>query len=367
MKVVTIAGARPQFVKAAAFQRAIQEYNLNPSQVAIQEVLVHTGQHYDINMSDIFFQQMGLTEPNYHLGIGGVQHGAATGRMLEKIEEVLVKEKPDWVVVFGDTNSTVAGALAAVKLHIPIAHVEAGLRSFNRKMPEEINRIVSDQCADLLFTPTAQATKQLLKEGIPERKISEVGDLMYDIALHFQKVSLKEEGVLARYGLTSKQYALLTLHRAENTDQRSQFYEIIEGLISISKQIPVVFPIHPRTAKVLKEEKLENYVRQHLHIIDPVGYVEMITLTRHAQVVLTDSGGLQKEAYFFQVPCITLRTETEWIELIDHGFNVLAPLDKDAILATYERVHQKTFSWGIPLYGDGESGKKMIQELVSRQ
>lgn len=358
MKIATIIGARPQFIKAAALSRVFADH------AQIQEILIHTGQHYDANLSDVFFKEMNIPTPHYNLGIGGCTQGAMTGRMLEKIEEVLLHEKPDWVLVFGDTNSTLAGALAAVKLHIPVAHVEAGLRSFNRKMPEEINRVLTDHCANLLFTPTTYATKQLLKEGIAEDKIVQVGDVMYDTALYFQQKSQQESTILSRLGLKSKQFVLATIHRAENTDHSANLQEIFLGLSAIGRHTRVVIPLHPRTLQTLKKLDLFDQFRNHVSFIDPVGYLDMAQLENHAQVILTDSGGVQKEAYFFKVPCLTLRGETEWVELVDHGFNRLVPLEKQSIETHYLTCCDLKFDWGTSLYGEGRAAHAILDRLV---
>jgi UDP-GlcNAc3NAcA epimerase len=358
VKIATIIGARPQFIKAAALSRVFAHNSTT------QEILIHTGQHYDANMSDVFFKEMDIPTPHYHLGVGGCTQGAMTGRMLEKIEEVLLTEKPDWVLVFGDTNSTLAGALAAVKLHIPVAHVEAGLRSFNRKMPEEINRVLTDHCANLLFTPTTYASQQLLKEGIAQEAIAQVGDVMYDTALYFQQKSQQKSQILERLGLKSKQFVLATIHRAENTDHPALLQEIFLGLAAIGKHTRVVIPLHPRTLNSLKKLNLFDRLNDHVSFIDPVGYLDMTQLEHHAQVILTDSGGVQKEAYFFQVPCLTLRSETEWVELVDHGFNRLVPLDTQSIEAHYLACCDLKLDWGTSLYGEGRAANAILDRLM---
>lgn len=360
MKIATIVGARPQFIKAATLSRAIAAYEKTP----VKEVLIHTGQHYDANMSDIFFQEMELPKPDYHLGVGSGSHGAMTGRMLEAIEKVLIKEKPDWVLIYGDTNSTLAGALAAVKLHIPTAHVEAGLRSFNRRMPEEINRIVADHSADLLFTPTPSATKQLLHEGVMPGKIAEVGDVMYQAALHYKKKAHKQSSIVEALKLTPKKYALATIHRAENTDDEEKLKAVIAGFSLVAKQIPVVWPIHPRTRQAMENYRLWDSANKSIVMVDPLGYLDMLQLESLAQVILTDSGGVQKEAYFFQVPCLTIRDETEWTELVEHGFNRLVPVCPESILRAYEQTQDRTVNWSIPLYGFGDSAEKILARLL---
>lgn len=359
MKIATIIGARPQFIKAASLSRALASFP------EIHELLIHTGQHYDANMSDVFFNEMDIPAPHYHLGIGACSQGAMTGRMLEKIEEVLIKEKPDWVVVFGDTNSTLSGALAAVKLHIPVAHVEAGLRSFNHRMPEEINRILTDHCAHLLFTPTTHATLQLQKEGILSEKIKQVGDIMYDSALFYKKKAKQESQILERLNLKSKNYTLATIHRAENTDNPALLKEIFLGLAAIGKHTQVIVPLHPRTMQSLTRDNLFDEIKNRITLIDPIGYLDMIQLESHSQVILTDSGGVQKEAYFFQVPCLTLRKETEWVELVENGFNRLVPLEKDAIEKHYLSNCQPTVNWTTSLYGEGKTAQSILRTLVS--
>lgn len=365
MKIVTVVGARPQFVKAAALCRAIQRYRLNGA--SINEVLVHTGQHYDQNMSSNFFQEMEIPYPKYNLGINSQNHGAMTGRMLEAIEKVLIEEKPDWTLIYGDTNSTLAGALASVKLHISVAHVEAGLRSFNRKMPEEINRIVADQCSDILFTPTTNASNQLAKEGISEDKIHQVGDIMYEVSIHYQQRAKGESRILQTLNLSSKEYALATVHRAENTDDHKRLHEIFSGLDALASHYPVVLPIHPRTKQALERQKLLQSLSKNLLLIDPVGYFDMIQLEANAKVILTDSGGVQKEAYFFQVPCVTLREETEWTELVDHGYNRLVAANRDEIVKTALQAIEIRYNWQGFLYGDGKTSDKILQRLTGVQ
>lgn len=365
MKIVTIVGARPQFVKAAALSRAVALHQNESG--SIYETIVHTGQHYDHNMSEVFFQQMGIPTPLYHLGIGGCTQGAMTGRMLEAIEKVLLKETPDWVVIYGDTNSTLAGTLAAAKLHIPVAHVEAGLRSFNRKMPEEINRIVADHCADLLFTPSKTATDQLLKENISKQKICEVGDIMYDVAKHYKAIATVESSILLDLNLSAKRYVLATIHRQENTDDSQRLSEIMAGLIAISKHLPVVMPLHPRTRQAVENSGLITDIQNStLKIIDPIGYLDMIQLEVNAKAIATDSGGVQKEAYFFHVPCLTIRDETEWSELVQHGFNRLVPADRLEIYRHFSEAMSTHFKWLNGLYGTGNSAELIIQELVKR-
>jgi len=355
MKMLTILGARPQFIKAAAVSRAIAE-TPNP----IQEIIVHTGQHFDHNMSDIFFEEMGIPKANYHLGISGLNHGAMTGRMLEKIEDVLLIEKPDVVLVYGDTNSTLAGALAASKLHIPIAHVEAGLRSFNMKMPEEINRIVTDRLSRFLFCPTNQAMHNLTIEGFNDFACTmlKAGDVMQDAAL-FHAKQAKKPASLNDTAL-SKGYVLATLHRAESTDNPTLLKNIVETFNQLHQDdMHVVIPLHPRTANKLKESGLTL----HCDVLAPASYLEMLYLIQNAQLVMTDSGGLQQEAYFFAKPCVTLRTETEWVELIEHGVNQLAPLAPAGIHSTFPTMKAKTVDTGNALYGDGRAAHAIVQAI----
>lgn len=350
MKIVTILGARPQFIKAGTLSRAIA---LHPS---IQEVIVHTGQHYDTAMSDIFFEQMHIPKPDYFLGIGGKSHGAMTGQMIEKIEEVLLIEKPDWVLVYGDTDSTLAGALAASKLHVKIAHVEAGLRSFNMKMPEEINRIVTDRISTLLFCPTEAAVQNLQNEGFETFtcKIVQSGDVMYEGALFYRQYAQKPTLHV------KNDFVLCTIHRAENTDDEVRLKSIFDALNEIAKQRQIVLPIHPRTRNALKAQNYQ--LSPNITLIEPVGYLEMIWLIDHCSLVMTDSGGLQKEAYFFHKPCMTLRDETEWVELVACGANVLVGANKGTIISTFSNF---TFKPKVTnLYGDAHASEKILQALM---
>lgn len=362
MKIITIVGARPQFIKAAAVSRGIKKHNLDRPNQAIQEIIVHTGQHYDHNMSEIFFTQMQIPHPQYNLSIGGGYHGAMTGKMLEKIEEVLLQEKPDTVLVYGDTNSTLAGALAAVKLHIPVAHVEAGLRSFNIKMPEEINRILTDQISHWLFCPTDIAVKNLERENISERKqikVSNVGDVMYDAALFYKQIAQPTEAITSLVDKLGNNFYLSTVHRAENTDNPVRLNGIMEALNTISQNRTVVLPLHPRTCKLLGKQDLQN-----IQILEPVGYFDMITLLSNCRGVFTDSGGLQKEAYFFHKPCVILRDETEWVELTEHGFNTLVGADKNRIFQAETSLDNSIHNYSKPLYGKGNAAQKIIENLL---
>lgn len=355
MKIITVIGARPQFIKAAVVSRAIKNKGH-------QEILVHTGQHYDAHMSDVFFQELALPTPHYHLGIGGLSHGAMTGRMLEAIEGLLIKEHPDFMLVYGDTNSTLAGALAAAKLHIPIAHVEAGMRSFNRQMPEEINRVLVDHLSQLLFVTSQEPVELLAQEGITEG-IHCVGDVMYDAVLAFS-AKASETDLAVRWGISSKQYALLTLHRAENTDDPELLNTWLEQLELLSEQLPLIFPIHPRTALAIQKVR-PDWRPPHIQIIAPLGYFEMLLLQRHAALILTDSGGVQKEALYLNTPCLTLRKETEWGETVAAGWNQLVGNSPKELSSYAIKMLQKGFAAQAPLlYGDGHAAEK-IAELMS--
>ena len=318
-KILTVLGARPQFIKASVVSHAIAQTD------GLSEVLVHTGQHFDANMSDVFFAELGMAKPDYFLDIHGGSHGAMTGRMLEAVEQVMLKERPDIVLVYGDTNSTLAGALAAAKLHIPVAHVEAGLRSFNMAMPEEINRILTDRISRWLFTPTHTASQNLRREGAAPEHIIEVGDVMYDVALHHGARVQAGTGLMARLGLQEKGYVLATIHRAENTDHPQRLAAIVDALTATARSLPVVWPLHPRTRAVLQQAGRLDALAKAVHLIDPVGYLDMVQLEKFAALIATDSGGVQKEAFFYRVPCVTLRDETEWVELVDAGWNRLVP------------------------------------------
>lgn len=351
MNIITIVGARPQFVKAAVVSREFGKH------ANINETIIHTGQHFDPNMSDLFFEEMRIPSPGCNLNINSLSHGAMTGKMLEEIEKILLDRKPDWVLVYGDTNSTLAGALAAKKLHIRVAHVEAGLRSFNMDMPEEINRILTDRISDILFCPTETAIRNLDNEGFghfPSRVVSS-GDVMLDAALFYRQYSRPPRIELNR------DFVLATLHRAENTDRPECLSGIIQALETISRERDVILPLHPRT-----RAKLETlgYNVQHspIRFIDPVGYLEMIYLLDKCSLVMTDSGGLQKEAFFFRKYCITLREETEWTELVDHGYNTLAGSSFDKITRAYREQPLPDFS--TPLYGDGHAAKVIVDTLI---
>ncbi len=353
MKILTVTGARPQFVKAAVLSRALRQY---PD---IQEVLLHTGQHYDKNMSDIFFEEMEIPTPVYNLGVAETLHGAMTAKMLAGIEEVCIKEKPDMVLVYGDTNSTLAAALAASKLHIPLAHVEAGLRSFNMKMPEEVNRIVTDRVSNYLFCPTSTAVGNLSNEGFTPAmyNIHNTGDVMYDAALYYYK---KTTGTaLSALGLEKNNYILATLHRAENTNELANLRSIITALNELHTQCPVVMPLHPRTRNILQNNSIVPVFK----IIEPVGYFDMLQLIANTALVVTDSGGLQKEAYFFKKFCVTLREQTEWVELVENGFSALAGGNTNKITDIARAFLQQEFIASSSLYGDGNAGGRIAEIL----
>lgn len=358
MKICTIIGARPQFIKATAVSRILRKT------YGIEEVLVHTGQHFDDNMSKFFFDELEIQTPHFNLGISCGSQGAQTGRMLESVETLLLREKPDVVMVYGDTNSTMAGALSAVKLHIPVAHVEAGLRSFNRRMPEEINRVLTDHMSDLLFAPTKKAVDNLRSEGIGEGKIHLVGDVMYDMALYYEIKAESKSDIVKQLGIRTKEYILATVHRAENTNDLVRLKAIIEGLEIVSKKMPVILPLHPRTRKCMKNIGIE-IIASTLKVIDPVGYLDMIMLEKNARLIATDSGGVQKEAFFYRVPCITLRDETEWEELVELGWNrVVSPNNSaivvDAIISQLDS-HGRS---GSP-YGVGYAAQEIVNKIKS--
>jgi UDP-GlcNAc3NAcA epimerase len=348
-KIVTIVGARPQFIKAAAVSRVLRERH--------REILVHTGQHYDYEMSGIFFDGLELPAPEINLGVGSGSHGAQTGAMLNAIEDVLQAERPDWLLIYGDTNSTMAGALAAAKLPVPVAHVEAGLRSFNRRMPEEINRVVADHLSALLICPSDTAVTNLAAEGIT-RNVHQVGDVMLDV-LNWarQNLATRPSGILSRLGVTSGEYLLATVHRSENTDDPAQLSNILNAFNCLGE--PIVFPVHPRARKIMAQSGLR--MAPHVQLIDPVGYLDMVALTGSARLVLTDSGGLQKEACWLHVPCVTLRNETEWVETVDAGWNTLAGSDPQKIACAVRTFAPTTTA--PALYGDGLAASRCVDLL----
>ncbi|MHC4542995.1 MAG: UDP-N-acetyl glucosamine 2-epimerase [Planctomycetota bacterium] len=398
MKILSIIGARPQFIKAATVSRKIRDEG-------IKEILVHTGQHYDFNMSDIFFQELNLPDPDYYLGVGSGSHGEQTGRMLMEIEKVLLQKKPNVVLVYGDTNTTLAGSLAAAKLHIPVAHIEAGLRSYNRSMPEEINRVLTDHCSDILFCPTETAVKNLQKEGfvnvaengklinddfsLAQKSLRfavgnshsragglplviNVGDVMFDIALEVKKITEvdtdRKKRTLERYFLKAKDYILATIHRADNTDNKGNLQNIMGALEEIARRgMKIFFPAHPRTMKALKELGSSAEYTKKLTINEPVSYVEMNTLCSNAKLIITDSGGLQKEAYFFKVPCVIPRNETEWTELVEIGWNKVAGTKTEDLLKAALSTFDEDFGnkvW-VDFYGSGRAGDRVVRVLSS--
>jgi len=360
MRILTVVGARPQFVKAAMVSRAIVAQNKAGTAPKIVEEIVHTGQHYDRNMSHIFFNEMGIPEPAVNLKVGSGSHGAVTGEMLAGIEREILARKPDRLLVYGDTNSTLAGALAAAKLHVPVAHVEAGLRSFNRRMPEEVNRVLTDHVSELLFCPTATAVKNLQAEGIT-KGVHVVGDVMYDAAKVFGEIAERRSDVLARLGLGMGGHYLATVHRAENTDDPARLRGILEALVEPHQYKPVVLPIHPRTRRFVDEYGYGDLLGE-IRAIDPVSFLDMVRLEQGARMILTDSGGVQKEAYFHGVPCVTLRDETEWVETVERGWNQVVGASKEAIL---EAAGKAATGSPIPDYGTGDSAERMVALLTS--
>lgn len=345
-KIITILGARPQFIKAAAVSSEFSRH--------FNEILVHTGQHYDANMSDVFFDELGIPKPKYHLNVGSGSHGAMTGAMLAAIEEVLLIEKPDFVMVYGDTNSTIAGSLAASKLLIPVIHVEAGLRSFNKAMPEEQNRILTDHISDLLFVPTQTAIDNLLKEGI-EKGVHNVGDVMYDGILHFTEIAKGRSTILETLGLKDNEFLLCTIHRAENTNDVNRLKGIIEGLNAVNETI--VLPLHPRTQKYLSDYGIE--LKSHIKVIEPVGYLDMVRLESASKKIVTDSGGVQKEAYFLAKPCITMRDETEWVETVENGWNVIVGANTEKIKDAIENFNPT--NQRKDYFGNGTAALQMVE------
>lgn len=357
MKVVTVLGARPQFIKAAAVSRAIRQ-NFSDQ---ITEVLVHTGQHFDANMSQIFFEELEISKPQYNLEISGGAHGAMTGRMLESVEKILLSEKPDWVLVYGDTNSTLAGALAAAKLHIPVAHVEAGLRSFNKKMPEEVNRVLTDHVASLLFCPTTTAETNLRNEGVTQG-VHNVGDVMFDVALFYRDQAKAKSDILSKLKITPKQFVLATCHRAENTDDPQRLKEILLALNEIAQSVAVVLPLHPRTRKIVSDLGYQGLLEK-VRITEPLPFLDMVALEQAAQLIVTDSGGVQKEAFFYGVPCITVRDETEWVETVELGWNALAGASKDRVMKSFNHLEKVSKSQQFP-YGKGTAAQAICQLLT---
>jgi UDP-GlcNAc3NAcA epimerase len=349
LKIATIVGARPQFIKAAPVSRWLRLH--------YREILVHTGQHYDYLLSEVFFRELGIPTPDYNLGVGSASHGRQTGEMLARLEEVLLQEKPDWVVVYGDTNSTLAGALAAAKLHIPVAHVEAGLRSYNRTMPEEINRVLTDHLSSLLFCPTDTAVRNLAREGITQG-VYQVGDVMYDVALWGLEMAERKSTILESLGLKPNGYLLVTIHRPSNTDDPRNLSAIVSALNDVTET--VVFPTHPRTQKALKHWGI--HPNSNVWLIEPVSYLEMLVLEKNARMILTDSGGVQKEAYILGVPCVTLREETEWVETVEAGWNILVGANRERIVEAVRNF--KPAGDRPPLFGDGNASRRIVEILT---
>lgn len=356
MKIVTVIGTRPQFVKAAVVSKALMSKG-------ISEFLVHTGQHYEYNMSKVFFDDMSMNKPHAFLGISGTSHGSMTGEMLIKIEELIIQQKPDWVLVYGDTNSTLAGALAASKLNVPCAHVEAGLRSDNRRMPEEINRILTDHASDLLFAPTSAAYQRLMKEGIPENKIIRTGDVMLDAAIYFRKKAKSKSSIVKGLELDGEKFALCTLHRAENVDSEKRLRWMVAQLNEVSKDFRIILPVHPRLRARLDTLQLTNSLSDKIKLIDPVGFLDILCLQMASTIIITDSGGMQKEAFFQKKPCVTVRTETEWVELLAAGHNRLAIPEQDSILQKVHDAMNASLDWSINLYGDGNTSYIIAEAL----
>jgi UDP-GlcNAc3NAcA epimerase len=349
MRIASIVGARPNFIKLAPLSREIRK--------DFEEFIIHTGQHYDYQMDRIFFQELRIPVPDYHLGIGSSSHGHQTGDMLKSIENVLIKEKPDVALVFGDTNTTLAGALSAAKLHIPVAHVEAGLRSFDRKMPEEVNRVLVDHCSDLLFCPTKTAVENLEKEGLV-KGVHLTGDVMADILMECISIARKSSTILEEMELGPKEYYLATVHRAENTDSRRRLESIVDALCEIEN---VVFPCHPRTEKLLRKMQLLNRLNEKVKVIRSVGYLDMLLLENNARKILTDSGGVQKEAYMLKVPCITMRDETEWVETVEDGWNLLAGANREAIVKMAREFNPG--SKQREMFGKGDASIRIVQAI----
>lgn len=355
MKIATIVGARPQFIKVSPVSKEIKNHS------GLDEFLIHTGQHYDKSMSEIFFSQLSIEPPKYNLNISGTTHGDMTGRMIAAIESVLIEEKPDLVLVYGDTNSTLAASISASKLMIPIAHVEAGLRSLNMRMPEEINRILTDRVSEILFTPSRSADDNLLKEGISKHKIVRSGDVMLDALLQYLPLFRSKKG--GETGLNLKSYALVTIHRQENSNNPENWNEIVKLLNAVSEIIPLVWPVHPRVAQMVPDSINDN---SNIKLIDPLGYFEMINTVRNAKFVITDSGGLQKEAFFMEVPCITLRDETEWTELVDIGWNLLLPPSQLHSGSARLIVDFSPSNDFVPeVYGDGNASKIIVDKIIN--
>jgi len=376
IKLLTIIGARPQIIKAAALSRAIRSKFSDE----INEIIVHTGQHYDQNMSDVFFNELGIPQPNYNLNIGSGKHGEQTARMISGIEKILVNENPDYIILYGDTNSTLAGAVAASKTHVPIVHIEAGLRSFNKKMPEEINRIICDHCSAYLFAPTHTGYRNLLNEGfktnnppytIDNPAIFNLGDVMYDNTLYFSALAEQKSEILKKLELQEKNFLLATVHRDYNTDNRENLLNILKAFDKITKEynVELVFPVHPRTVKIIESLKDKPEVSAYLtnnliHKIVPVSFLDMILLEKHASIILTDSGGVQKESYFFNKPCIILRSETEWVEILETGKAIITGASFDKIIRAYAELNNHPETEFPKIFGEGNAAELICKELI---
>lgn len=376
MKIVTIIGARPQIIKAAALSRAIKEHFLKE----IKEVIVHTGQHYDGNMSQVFFDELGIPVPHYNLGVGSASHGTQTARMIEGIEAILLKENPDYIVLYGDTNSTLAGAVAAAKIHIPIVHIEAGLRSFNKAMPEEINRICCDHCSTLLFSPTATGFNNLIHEGFnPNNKkpytidrpgIYHCGDVMFDNSKYFSAVAEEKTTLIKNIGVYGKSFVLCTIHRNNNTDEPDRLNAIFNALIHLSKEKEIIIPLHPRTKNILNTNLNPKTYKEliksnNIQIIPPVSFLEMIALEKNSSIILTDSGGVQKEAYFFNKPCLIIRTETEWKEIVEAGAAIITDANEKNIMDGFNHFMENPPSHFPQFFGDGNAAVFICNELIN--
>ena len=385
IRLLTIIGARPQIIKAAAISRAIHTHFAGE----IEEAILHTGQHYDTNMSAVFFEELGIPQPEYNLHVGSGSHGQQTARIIEGVEQVLqeaqTKDKPfDGMIVYGDTNSTLAASIAAVKIHIPVFHIEAGLRSFNMTMPEEVNRIVCDQLSSILFTPTITGLSNLQNEGFAENGIKsrvrfsgqkeqyvvQSGDVMYDNSLYFSQMADEKSDIIERLGLTCRNFILATIHRPANTDNSENLQSIFRALLDIAdaEQIDVILPLHPRTRKMLQTQLSAELLMRidktpKLKMIEPASFFEIVRLEKNARVVMTDSGGVQKEAFFFQTPCVILRPETEWVEIVDAGAGIIADADYQRIMDAYNALSGKTVAFP-PLFGDGHASEKILEEIL---
>jgi len=377
MKIITIIGARPQIIKAAAISRAIHTHFKDQ----ITELIVHTGQHYDDNMSAIFFTEMGIPAADYNLSVGSGNHGAQTAKMMEGIETILLKERPDALLVYGDTNSTLAGALAAAKIHIPVVHIEAGLRSYNKSMPEEINRITCDHCSTLLFSPTQQGIENLIKEGfskaihtkatVDRPLIFKTGDIMFDNSMFFSNIAKEKVGIVEQLELTKEAFILCTIHRDSNTDNTENLNQIIRGLLQIQRvsNQSIVLPLHPRTRKKMTELLNPSVAKElsdnsKIHVIDPAGFLDMISLESNCSLVITDSGGVQKEAFFFQKPCVILREQTEWVEIVENGNALLVGSSEEKLIEAYHQLTTKKDYTYPPFFGDGHASEEICRLML---